>query len=163
MSADTKRRLSPGSSPTGKAKKIKIEVSHTTPNVPAQLQISALIWVGHPTTCCADGEALDQYVGKYKFAASSTLDLQGWDELHKAFEYKPSNGTIEFRYIREAYMGTASSDIAYYGAILASEMSPKIRVCAVGQNAWPDRIETDYDIGVNYTHLTVYTSDIFGP
>lgn len=143
----------------GKTKKVKIDkqevpTSSTTTgdpqtNVHPQLQISVLTWVGHPTTCCGDGDALDQYVGQYKSAVSSTLDLQGWNDLHKAFEYRPSHGTIGFRYIRETFVDIASSSITYHGAILADGMSPKIRVCALGQNPWPDKIETDPDM-VNY-------------
>ena len=85
---------------------------------------------------------LEGYVGTYKLAASSNLDLQGWNAGHQIFEYTLSR-PLKFRYERHAFVEAASLDITYYGAIVAEDMSPKIQVCALRQNPWPEMFKMD--------------------
>jgi hypothetical protein len=83
-------------------------------------------------------EGSDEFVGKYVQAASSLLSYSGWNELHQAFEYAPSessaSGYIQFPYTRKAFIGTVTPD-----SVFGSDKSPKIRVCPPGQPPWPER------------------------
>jgi hypothetical protein len=146
-----KRALTPVSPPSEQiSKKTKVEddLQSSVPSLetmkpPGQLLTSVLVWDGKPTTICADGESLVDYVGSYKSAATSTLNLQGWDVDHQSFKYVPSSRPLEFSYKRQTFIGSASSDITYYGTFAGEDVSPKIRVCVLEQNPWPETFKTD--------------------
>lgn len=145
-----KRELSPSQSADGAPpKKSKDESDQGPPDdisPPPNLQMSVLIWKGEPTTYDVEGNDLLDYVGAYVCAASSSLIYTGWDNVHQALQYAPSSGPVAFDYERHAFIGTASSQITYYGGIIADDMSPKVRVCGTNEKPWPEMFGEDLDM-----------------
>lgn len=162
-----KRELSPSRESTGASPmKRKDERDHDQgPPIdlasafvpPPKLRISVLTWEGEPTTYDVDGNDLMNYVGAYINAASSSLTYIGWDKDHRAFQYAPSFGRITFDYERHAFVGTASSQITEYGAIIADDMSPKVRVCDTNVNPWPQTFSEDLNMVRSYATSVTFT------
>jgi len=135
---------------------------------PNHLSLSVLTWDGPPTTFCVDGEAMVDYVGVYEEAIRPLkVILRGWNEEQGAFEYAPSRsrGSADFstfQYNRAAFTGTASSDITYYGGIIASNISPIMRLSITGQNPWSEKFPISecavgcFEICVHSRLLTIF-------
>lgn len=107
---------------------------------------------------------MDDYVGAYVQAAPASifrLDPQWKTADDECFHYDP-NIKVVFRYRRRAFMEVAGTSITYYGAIIADDMSPLLRIAATGVNYWPERVDIsrrkEYDVCPNsLSHLELLT------
>ncbi|KAJ7644479.1 hypothetical protein FB45DRAFT_691184, partial [Roridomyces roridus] len=60
---------------------------------------------------------------------------------------------VSFKYTRHAFIGTASSSVTYYGAILGDNMPPRFSLCLPGRVQWPERFAArDSDVDDDYMH-----------
>ncbi|KAJ7465119.1 hypothetical protein FB451DRAFT_429901 [Mycena latifolia] len=110
---------------------------------PPQLILSALTWVGSPTTIVA-GDS-EEHIGSYVQSAHVRLNRGRMNTQLEAVEYTPATAT-SFKYTRHAFVGTASSEVTYYGAILAEDMSPVMRICLPDRRPWPEKFQPDDDV-----------------
>ncbi|KAJ7196520.1 hypothetical protein GGX14DRAFT_473354 [Mycena pura] len=107
-------------------------------DAPPQLLISALAWIGEPTTWIS-GE-LPEHIGTYRQVATARLNrLRVATEL-AAVEYTPATET-SFQYTRHANVGTSSSTVTYEGGVFGENMPPLVRICLPSQHPWPERFK----------------------
>lgn len=101
---------------------------------------------------------MDAYVGAYLEAARPSifrLDPHRSTADDEYFHYYPKVRAV-FRYRRKAFMEVAGSSITYYGAIIADDMCPLVRIAATGVNHWPEQVNISrreqYDMCLNSLH-----------
>ena len=107
-------------------------------DAPPQLLISALAWIGEPTTWLS-GE-LPEHIGTYREVATARLNRLRMATELAAVEYTPASET-SFQYTRHANVGTSSSTVTYEGGVFGENMPPLVRICLPSQQPWPERFK----------------------
>ncbi|EJD49715.1 hypothetical protein AURDEDRAFT_143687 [Auricularia subglabra TFB-10046 SS5] len=124
--------------------------SPPSPPIPT-LHLSSLIWQwdSEPCTVSVEYGGDPQLLGRYVVgpdrrvtAATST----SWSSEHNAFVYTPI-APMTMCYTRRTFVGTASSDVTYYGAIAGmydgdegQTIGPLLRLHGVNEAAFPEEL-----------------------
>jgi hypothetical protein len=117
-----------------------------------QISLSALAWKGVPTTFCADGQSLTDWVGTYEEVyKDAVFELATHDEDKDSYYLPRTEGS--FRYLRQAFTETAGSDVTYYGGIICEAMSPLLRFTTPGGNHWPEQVKVQDQSESNVCHI----------
>lgn len=102
------------------------------------LRLSTLKWHGSPDIICAGDGDEDDYVGTYFAGPTQTIRYQKWSTGHNAHVYTPS-APLVFRYTKQTYVGTQTSEITYYSAIIADHIGPMFQLHFRDEPAFYDR------------------------